>query len=79
VVFAGRIPNFFLEHIYPVSSHCRTQWLANWARDVNRIQKVLEWANIKPALVVTDMLAVSSWATLYRLAQLGRNGSHGAH
>ena len=37
----------------------RTQWLAERSRDVNRIQKVLEGANIKLSSVVTDVLGVS--------------------
>jgi transposase len=45
----------------------RTQWIAERSRDVNRIQKVLEGANIKLASVVTDVLGVSGRAMLDRL------------
>ena len=37
----------------------RTQWLAERSREVNRVQKVLEGANIKLSSVVTDVLGVS--------------------
>jgi transposase len=46
----------------------RTQWLFERARDVNRIQKVLEGANIKRASVATDVLGVPGRAMLDRLA-----------
>jgi len=45
----------------------RTQWLAERARDINRVQKVLEGANIKLASVATDVLGVSGRAMLDRL------------
>ncbi len=45
----------------------RTQWLAERARDINRVQKVLEGANIKLASVATDELGVSGRAMLDRL------------
>ncbi len=45
----------------------RTQWIAERSRDANRIQKVLEGANIKLASVVTDVLGVSGRAMLDRL------------
>lgn len=37
----------------------RTQWIAERSRDVNRIQKVLEGANLKLGSVVTDVMGVS--------------------
>lgn len=37
----------------------RTQWLAERSREVNRVHKVLEGANIKLSSVVTDVLGVS--------------------
>lgn len=45
----------------------RTQWVAERSRDVNRIQKVLEGANIKLASIATDVLGVSGRAMLKRL------------
>lgn len=45
----------------------RTQWLAERARDINRVQKVLEGANIKLASVATDVMGVSGRAMLDRL------------
>ena len=42
----------------------RTRWLAERAREVNRVQKVLEGANIKLASVATDVLGVSGRAML---------------
>jgi transposase len=44
----------------------RTQWLAERARDINRVQKVLEGANIKLAAVATAVLGVSGRAMLDR-------------
>ncbi|MDA8205667.1 MAG: transposase [Thermaerobacter sp.] len=45
----------------------RTQWLAERARDINRVQKVLEGANIKLASVASDVLDVSGRAMWDRL------------
>jgi transposase len=36
-----------------------SQWLAEHSRHVNRIQKVLEGANIKLSSVITDVMGVS--------------------
>lgn len=45
----------------------RPQGLAERARDINRVQKVLEGANIKLASVASDVLGVSGRAMLDRL------------
>ena len=42
----------------------RTRWLAERSREVNRIQKVLEGANIKLSSVATDVLGVSGRAMI---------------
>ncbi len=42
----------------------RTRWLAERSREVNRIQKVLEGANIKLRSVATDVLGVSARAMI---------------
>jgi len=45
----------------------RTRWVEERSREVNRIQKVLEGANIKLASVVSDVLGVSGRAMLEAL------------
>src|SRR5215216_2271748 len=45
----------------------RTHLIQERAREVNRMQKVLEWANIKLASVVTDITGVSARAMLQAL------------
>lgn len=45
----------------------RTRWVEERAREVNRVQKVLEGANIKLSAVVSDVLGVSGRAMLQAL------------
>jgi transposase len=47
----------------------RTHLIQERARVVNRMQKVLEWANIKLAAVVTDITGVSARAMLLALVE----------
>ncbi len=44
----------------------RTRWIEERVRDVNRVQKVLEGANIKLASVASDVLGVSDRASAHR-------------
>jgi len=50
----------------------RTHLIRERASEVNRMQKVLEWANIKLASVVTDITGVSARAMLGRRWSLAR-------
>lgn len=53
----------------------RTTLVRERASVVNRLQKVLEWANIKLASVVTDITGVSARSMLKALAE-GQNDAH---